>query len=153
VVRNWLFRLDGFDSRLSERKAPVLREIVDPEKRGRGSKQAAALERGNGGMNNGDKAEPLGFGRACFPRGLPLTCSSWVGRGVGEVEVHDSVEEASRRAERSRAKKPLYWYAWLPARLQSPTTAAYSLRAAITYYCIIMLHADLPSFHQVPILY
>jgi hypothetical protein len=53
VVRNWRFRFDGLiDVEASVKvKAPVpavWREIVDPEWWERGSKQTAALERGNG---------------------------------------------------------------------------------------------------------
>ncbi len=70
------------------------------------------------------------------------------GVGVDDVETRD--EQASKHSKAKRAStkqsnptyapphllQPLYWYfvlvSWLlPARLASPTTAAYSLRAAI----------------------
>jgi hypothetical protein len=63
--------------RLKPRVPAVLRAIVNPEWWERGSKQTAALERGNGGMNNGDKEASFGFGplASCGDR-LGL-CSGW----------------------------------------------------------------------------
>jgi hypothetical protein len=86
-------------------KAPVpavLREIVDPEWWERGSKQTAALERGNGGMNNGDKEVPFGFGplASCGDR-LGL-CSGWDGAWDGDEASRSST--SSNRASGIKAQ-------------------------------------------------